>query len=161
MKQVVEIRPSVRTDLTDLVHDRKLWQKILAYDLSIVTKTFKERNKKYSNIACELELECKRFLYLAAIAPNLSIAPTKPIDEYWHQFIMFTTEYQNFCAVTSGYFVHHNPLGGPDHQTIFTRTQDMVTKLFKKFANIDLWFQPIPATSCKTNCAVPMVPQLR
>jgi hypothetical protein len=149
------IRPAVDDMLHNLSHDERLWQEILGHDLSVVTKTFTERNPQYADQAEDLELECKRFMYLATVAPNLDIAPTKPIDEYWHQFVLFTEEYEAFCAKFNGYFVHHNPLAGPDHETIFRRTQDMVVKLFGEFKNRALWFLPMPATSCKcTNAAV-------
>lgn len=147
--KTVAVRPNVDTNLSNLVHDEKLWAKILKCDLSIVTRTFAERNPAYSDDAQTLEIECKRFMYLAAVAPNLDLAPTKPIDEYWHQLVLFTPEYEMFCSAFAGYFIHHNPLAGPDHKAIFQRTQDMVTRLFGKFENAKWWFLPMPATSCK------------
>ena len=149
------VRPDVAHDLSNLLHDAALWEQVMEYDMSIITKTFAERQPKYAAQANELEYECKRFMYLACIAPNLDLAPTKPIDEYWHQFMLFTHEYQDFCNKFNGYFVHHNPLAGPDHKTIFERTQDIVTKVFGDFKNKSLWFLPMPATSCKcTNAPV-------
>ncbi|MFA6608931.1 MAG: hypothetical protein WCT07_03415 [Candidatus Paceibacterota bacterium] len=152
-----KVRPSVEVNLGNLVHDSELWNSILNYDLSVVTKTFKERNPEYAADAEILEIECKRFMYLAAVAPNLDLAPTKPIDSYWHQFILFTPEYEEFCRKFNGYFVHHNPLAGPDHETIFTRTRNMVIKLFGKFDNVNWWLLPRPATSCKCTRAGQMV----
>lgn len=143
-------RPLIAEDLSNLAHDEELWQSILAYDLSTVTETFAERNELYGKDAKVLEIECKRFLYLAAITPNLIIAPTKPIDEYWHQFVLFTQEYQKFCNQFAGWFVHHNPLAGPDHETFFKRTQHMVQKVFGQFKEVGWWLLPKPATSC--NC---------
>lgn len=145
----VVVRPDVDTSLTNLAHDEKLWNEIQNHDLGLVTRTFAERNSKHADEAKNLEMECKRFMYLAAIAPNLDLAPTKPIDEYWHQFVLFTEEYSTFCAKFSGYFVNHNPLAGPDHEIIFKRTQQMVVKLFGDFKDRALWFLPMPATSCK------------
>ncbi len=143
------VRSPVDLNLSNLTHDEILWKKILGYDLSVVTKTFAERNSQFAGSATEIEVECKRFMYLACIAPNLDLAPTKPIDEYWHQFVLFTEEYEYFCAEFNGYFVHHNPLAGPDHASIFERTQQMVVKLFGDFKNRSMWFLQMPATSCK------------
>jgi hypothetical protein len=151
----ITVRPAVDETRHNLSHDEELWQEILGHDLSIVTKTFAERNPQYADQAEDLEVECKRFLYLAAVAPNLSIAPTKPIDEYWHQFILFTEEYEVFCAKFCGFFVYHNPLGSPNQKTIFEQTQEMVTKLFGEFKNRSLWFLPMPATSCRGFCKSP------
>lgn len=149
MEVKTTVRPAVDTTLSNLSHDEQLWQKILGHDLSIVTRTFAERNPHYADQANDLEIECKRFMYLATVAPNLDLAPTKPIDDYWHQFVLFTEEYEEFCVKFSGYFVHHNPLAGPDHESIFKRTQEMVVKLFGEFKSRTLWFLSMPATSCK------------
>lgn len=136
-------------ELVGVNHNEELWRRILDYDLSVVTTTFATRHPEYADSARELELECKRFMYLAAIAPTLDLAPTKPIDEYWHQFVLFTETYTNFCAEITGYFVHHNPLAGPDHAKIFSRTQELVQKIFGVFEGLRLWLLPMPATSCK------------
>lgn len=31
------------------------------------------------------------------------------IDEMWHNFILFTKDYQEYCREKFGFFVHHNP----------------------------------------------------
>ena len=31
------------------------------------------------------------------------------VDEVWHQFILFTRQYADFCQDTLGNFLHHNP----------------------------------------------------
>lgn len=31
------------------------------------------------------------------------------IDEMWHNFILFTKDYQEFCDENFGFFIHHNP----------------------------------------------------
>jgi hypothetical protein len=35
--------------------------------------------------------------------------PSKAVDEMWHEFILFTREYQAFCARAFGEFLHHTP----------------------------------------------------
>lgn len=161
MQNQPSIRTAVEADLSNLTHDEVLWQSILSEDLSVVTKTFAERHPDYATKAEDLELECKRFLYLAAIAPNFALAPTKPIDEYWHMLILFTEEYSSLCSRFHGFFVHHKPLGDPDQTMLFKRTQEMVSKLFGNFRNRDFWFLPQPATSCSSFCTAPIPPYLR
>ena len=135
--------------LDQMVHDEDLWCQILRHDLSVVTGTFAKRNPKYAGDAEALETECKRFLYLATVAMNLDMAPTKPIDEYWHQFILFTEEYEAFCHKYAGAFMHHRPLVGPDHEAIFKRTQRLAAKIFGgDFNGIEWWHLPMSATSC-------------
>jgi hypothetical protein len=47
--------------------------------------------------------------------------PSQVVDELWHEFILFTREYQDFCGKAFGRFLHHTPavaLGGtkPDNE---------------------------------------------
>ena len=56
----------------------------------------------------ELFEDTKQFLYLCARHPNVTI-PTKALDEGWHNFILFTEDYANFCEKLLGKFVHHRP----------------------------------------------------
>jgi hypothetical protein len=121
---------------------------IMNYDLRLITETFARRNPEFADRAQILEIECKRFLYLAAIIPYLEHAPTKPIDEYWHTFILFTREYTNFCRTVAGAYIHHKPLGAADHQAVFDRTHDLIAALFGDFEHKALWELPAPATSC-------------
>lgn len=143
------IHPDIAPDLSNLEHDDDVWTAIMNYDLNVVTETFARRNPQYAENAKTLEMECRRFMYLAVIVPNFELAPTKPIDEYWHTFILFTREYDTFCRMFSGRYVHHKPLGAADHSAVFARTQKIVTRLFgSEFKNSGFWFLPAPATSC-------------
>lgn len=137
-------------DFSAVAHNPTLWKSIQAYNLDVVTETFAQRNPQYAAQAKELELETKRFMYLAAVCPGLNLAPTKPIDDYWHQFILFTDVYEDFCQKHTGYFVHHNPLAGPDHKSLFEQTQRLVKQVFgDAFKGLTWWMRPMPATSCK------------
>ena len=152
-------RFAIHPDLSNLVHDEFLWQEIQGYDLGVVTETFKRRNPEFADQAEILEMECKRFMYLTAIAPNFELAPTKPIDEYWHMFILFTREYTDYCRQFNGSYVHHKPLGADDHSAVFQRTQRIVTELFGTFENHELWFLPMPATSCCSERDPELIPR--
>ncbi|MFT5036795.1 MAG: hypothetical protein ACI9VM_000360 [Candidatus Azotimanducaceae bacterium] len=134
--------------LPSISEHQALWEKIQQFDLSVVTDTLARREPKYADSAEALEAECRRFLFMAAIVPELEHAPTKPIDDYWHQFILFTRMYKDFCKDIIGRFVHHKPLGADDHQAVFDRTQGTVVRLFGDFPNKSLWMMPAPATSC-------------
>lgn len=37
------------------------------------------------------------------------LVPPKKIDEAWHNFLLFTEEYANFCETFFGSFIHHQP----------------------------------------------------
>jgi hypothetical protein len=52
--------------------------------------------------------DTKRFLYLCAISEE-PLAPTEQIDEVWHNFILYTRDYVDFCDTHFGFFLHHIP----------------------------------------------------
>ncbi|MGH8557243.1 MAG: glycine-rich domain-containing protein [Methylococcales bacterium] len=50
-------------------------------------------------------------MYLCALFPDgLPLAPTKVIDDGWHNFILFTHDYKKFCLDFLGRFIHHEPI---------------------------------------------------
>jgi hypothetical protein len=57
----------------------------------------------------QLFLDTKQFMYLCAKYPG-GLAPTKVIDEGWHNFILFTRDYRRFCLDFLGRFIHHEPI---------------------------------------------------
>lgn len=65
-------------------------------------------------------LETKKWVWLSATAsqerhsggnvPRLIIDNFLIfIDEMWHNFILFTKEYHDYCMNKFGFFIHHNP----------------------------------------------------
>src|SRR5688572_11622441 len=52
-------------------------------------------------------LEYKKFMYLAATSPNM-VAPSKAVDVVWHQHLVFTQSYTDFCALL-GKTIQHIP----------------------------------------------------
>lgn len=51
--------------------------------------------------------EAKRMLYLS-ILTDTAVAPSGRVDWAWHEMLMFTRYYRDFCAFIGG-FVHHDP----------------------------------------------------
>jgi hypothetical protein len=37
------------------------------------------------------------------------LSPSPIVDEAWHQFILFTREYAEYCNSVAGRFIHHEP----------------------------------------------------
>lgn len=54
--------------------------------------------------------DMKQFLFLAGTVSG-PLAPPEKIDEAWHNFILFTKDYQEFCRRYFGKFIHHVPVG--------------------------------------------------
>lgn len=55
---------------------------------------------------------CKRyknFLFLFKKYPQESLVPTREIDEFWHNHILYTKNYLHDCMNIYGYYLHHEP----------------------------------------------------
>jgi len=58
--------------------------------------------------------EVKKYMVIAETHPGWSVPLVSTrIDEAWHQFVLFTAQYSEFCARYAGHLVHHVP-AGPD-----------------------------------------------
>ncbi len=67
-----------------------------------------ERNNLWDeNYTRRVILEYKRFIYLAAKYGG--VAPSDAVDQVWHQHILYTRDYRNFCMAYFGKFIQHNP----------------------------------------------------
>ncbi|MFD2454502.1 glycine-rich domain-containing protein [Ideonella paludis] len=62
--------------------------------------------------ADQLFAEVKIFL-LRSSTSKLPLRPSRRVDAGWHEFLMFTREYQAFCMEVLGKFVHHCPEDAP------------------------------------------------
>ena len=56
--------------------------------------------------------EVLRFLSLAAHYERGQLTPSHRVDLVWHEFILCTRAYQEFCEARYGRMIHHDP-GGP------------------------------------------------
>ena len=59
-----------------------------------------------------VEVEYRRFLYLAKAFPAEQTVPTVDVDTFWHYHILDTMKYAADCAAAFGYFLHHDPAVG-------------------------------------------------
>ncbi|QPH38300.1 glycine-rich domain-containing protein [Pedobacter endophyticus] len=93
--------------------NQELWRNILAFefenpteDYGFSTRLAKENfwTKAFTEQAI---LEYKKFMYLAATS-NLMVSPSESVDIVWHQHLVFTQSYQDFCN-TIGKKIHHIP----------------------------------------------------
>jgi hypothetical protein len=55
--------------------------------------------------------------------------PSRIVDEAWHEFILFTRDYQDFCQKVFGQFLHHIPTESMTHQTSTQRRIQLTWRL--------------------------------
>ena len=53
--------------------------------------------------------EFLKFVYIQKMSNKPVAMMSKKVDEIWHQFILFTQEYYQFCNEFLGFFLHHKP----------------------------------------------------
>lgn len=56
-----------------------------------------------------MEVEYKRFMFLLATNPELSIPMSEKVDDLWHAHVLHTHNYEDACKSACGRFIHHNP----------------------------------------------------
>ncbi|SIT58660.1 conserved hypothetical protein [Mesorhizobium prunaredense] len=59
--------------------------------------------------------EAKKFLILSYTDSDVSwnMYSTR-VDEVWHQFVLYTSQYIGFCQRYFGEYLHHNPSNAPE-----------------------------------------------
>jgi hypothetical protein len=60
---------------------------------------------------CQLVAQALRQFFLAYLAGRLRpvAMPSQVVDDLWHEFILYTRNYQVFCDQAFGAFMHHTP----------------------------------------------------
>ncbi len=60
--------------------------------------------------------EVKKYLLLSYSGQTHNYSMwSRKVDEVWHQFVLFTAEYNRFCRRYFGRYVHHAPSNAPKH----------------------------------------------
>lgn len=129
--------------MTLSTHNKSLDQTIAAiqaFDLSAIKfkTTCKDDGYGWSaDYADKMEVAYKRYLILHAKHPEMTLAPERDIDRFWHMHILDTRQYANDCQASFGHFVHHFPYlglrGEEDVKTLqsaFAATQRLYAQEF-------------------------------
>src|SRR3990167_7005483 len=61
------------------------------------------------NLVAICETLYKRFLWLMIKYPDQHLVPTRDIDEFWHNHILYTKQYTADCQALAGHYIHHKP----------------------------------------------------
>ena len=83
--------------------------KVMSYRFEPLINRLVEKKSLERMDAETLYVDMLRFLYLCGTDGKV-LAPSERIDLAWHEFLLFTREYQRFCRSMFGFFVHHNPV---------------------------------------------------
>ena len=81
---------------------------VMSYEHPELIERYKRELGLSDAEAQSLFQDTKRYLYLCFVTGK-KLAPSAPIDQGWHEFLMYTKDYQDFCAQFFGTFIHHTP----------------------------------------------------
>ena len=99
--------------------------------------------------------EFKRYAGLFAAFKEPLGMLSKQVDEVWHQFILFTKKYHNFCDNFLGDYMHHVP-GTPD-SPVSPESKELFVKRYNEvFGDLHpIWDRNAPCTNCcsESDCA--------
>ncbi|HLO64229.1 MAG TPA: hypothetical protein VK165_14825 [Azonexus sp.] len=96
------------------------------------------------------------FLFCRQAGRRMVAMPSQAVDDAWHEFILFTRQYDSFCSGAFGCFLHHTPaeaMRSPTqaskglrrawrlacaHERIDSRTPDRLPRLFALDASLGI-----------------------
>lgn len=85
-------------------------------------------------------VEMRRYFLICALFHQMPMFSSK-VDDIWHEMLMFTREYQQFCEQFYGYMLHHSPHGQsvsqPDQRALFDWTYSQLFPITRP--NSRLW----------------------
>jgi hypothetical protein len=85
-----------------------------------------------------------RFLELHIYYPNVTIVPGKVVDKVWHDFILHTKLYINFCETYFGEYMHHDPKDRTSNAVMDMKpTIDLYEQHFGHEAPFDFWLADV------------------
>lgn len=88
--------------------------KALAFPMDATVLRYAQEQDIPLEVAREHEKELKRYLALCAANPGKAYGMSAVIDDLWHIFICYTTDYHRFCKEVAGYYIHHQPTNNED-----------------------------------------------
>lgn len=98
-----------------------LWQRQVMLRREEVIRTFQFPNGLYEKLKkhhpqltlkeCQLVSRGLRKFFLAYLKSGRKFVsmPSQVVDDLWHEFILYTKDYQSFCHQAFGGFFHHTP----------------------------------------------------
>ncbi|WP_159095835.1 glycine-rich domain-containing protein [Xanthomonas fragariae] len=88
-------------------HD--LIRKALSFPVDSIVLRYANEVGISKSSASKHALEVIRYLALCALYPEKKFPMVRTVDKFWHEFIVNTVDYVNFCKAVAGRYIHHKP----------------------------------------------------
>jgi len=122
--------------LTNSKSMEKRAESLMDRHLLLITK-IKESLQVDSDVARRALVEVLKFMELVA-SHDSQLTPSKIVDKAWHEFILFTKAYANYCELHFKRFIHHSPSG--DDQANKNQFKRTMFSYYEKFGAPDAQF---------------------
>ncbi len=115
--------------------NQELWQKIIVYNLDDPPTEYSfsirlaTENFWTSDFTERAILEYKKFMYLAATSDRM-VSPSEVVDAVWHQHLVFTQSYQEFCAMLGKQIQHVPSTHKREEADRFKKARDHTRQLY-------------------------------
>src|SRR3990167_11032977 len=105
-------------------------------------------SEDFANLAIN---EYAKFLYLCSLFPNDHIIPGKVIDVIWHEHILHTKDYMEFCDEVFKQYLHHEPKdyskpSDENDKVLFEKTLDKYKTQYGHTAPKSCWIDDVKKT---------------
>jgi hypothetical protein len=123
-----------------------------------VEKLVKDQLADTSAEAEQLFTEAKRFIVLCDVTTDVACEMfSVRVDEAWHQFILYTAEYADFCRRYFGRYVSHRPNNAPSGRRSCEHTVTTGSISFADFRGRyeALFGEPLPDIWYGIRCVTP------
>ena len=146
---------SARTPRTITAREMCSIDELVAYRNQDVVERYEDELGLSPEAAEQLFADVRLFLYLSATRePNEEIIPTMALDQGWHEFLMFTQPYQEFCTSYFGTFIHHKPFTRADKARARGPRKNLIRERALLVLGADIsanWDSP--NADCEKSCA--------
>ncbi|MEQ4302917.1 hypothetical protein ABNF97_16225 [Plantactinospora sp. B6F1] len=126
----------------------EVWRDALAFQAPfLIEKLTRDHVVESAEEAEALFREVKRYLVLAAADHTVAWAMySLRIDQVWHQFILFTRQYIDYCLENFGRYIQHAPSTAPPVENLAPPTRSTFDQFADAYERLfgeplpDLWF---------------------
>ena len=114
--------------------NNELWQKILGFDFDgpgsyTFTIRLAKENRWTQNFTQQALLEYRRFMYLAATSGSM-VSPSEIVDIVWHQHLIFTQSYTDFCTLLGKHIQHIPSTHNRQEADTFKQAKEHTTRQY-------------------------------
>jgi hypothetical protein len=116
--------------------NKDLWAKIEQFDFDQTPSeydfTLRLAHENYwtQNFTKQVILEYKKFMYLAAVS-DMMVSPSEIVDTVWHQHLIFTKSYSEFCTILGKQIQHIPSTHNKKDLQKFKIAKERTTKLYE------------------------------